>query len=212
MKHDSGKHRSSRRSLSGWRLFVSALGLAVLIVVLVVLGTKFLAGPGADRTAADKTIASSSVTELMPTSAESLANFQLFMSRCKQAPDCPYYALNVKGNTLEYVGVRNVAKRGEKRQALSSDRKRKLLKLVKKSGFFALADHYDLSSPGCKAARMDAPTLTIGVTLNGETKVVKVNQACANVPKQLTDLAHGIDRISRSGRWTGAGTSATTGS
>jgi len=189
--------------LRGWRLFMSALGIAVVVVIAVMIAERFFPGPGVHGTAASKKVASSSATQLMPTTAESLAGFALFMSRCKHTPDCPYYALSVKGNTLKYVGVRNVAKRGTIQQSLPSQRKREFLKLVQNARFFTLDDAYDLSNAKCKAKDMDAPTFTVGVTLNGETKVIQVNEACENVPSRLTNLARGIDRLSHSGQWTG---------
>jgi hypothetical protein len=182
---------------------MSALGIAVVVVIAVIVAEHFFPGPRVRGTTSNHRAAASSVTELMPTTAESLSGFALFMSRCKRTPDCPYYALSVKDKTLKYVGVRNVARQGTVQQPLTSQRKRQFLKLVQKARFFALNDSYDLSSPECKARDMDAPTFTIGVTLNGETKVIQVNKACANVPSRLTDLARGIDRVSHSARWTG---------
>lgn len=182
---------------------MSALGIAVVVVIVVIVVEQFFNGPGVRVKTADKSAATSSVTQLMPTTAESLAGFALFMSRCKHTPDCPYYALSIKGETLKYVGVRNVAERGAIQQPLTSQRKRQFLKLVQKARFFTLHGTYDLSSPACKPRDVDAPTFTVGVTLNGETKVIQVNEACTNVPSRLTDLARGIDRISHSARWTG---------
>ncbi|MDN5865264.1 MAG: DUF6438 domain-containing protein [Gammaproteobacteria bacterium] len=184
---------------------MSALGVAVVIVVLIFLGERLSSsfGGGQSPRAADPT--PSSVSALMPTTQESLAGFKLFLSRCKNSPECPYYALSVTGDTLKYVGVRGVARKGVVQVSLSRDRKRQLLALVRKAGFFALDDSYGLEDAGCKAQRMDAPTLKIGVTLNGQTKVVTVNKGCLNVPPRLVALAQGIDRVSRSARWTGAG-------
>ncbi|MGH8270979.1 MAG: hypothetical protein ACRESG_01475, partial [Gammaproteobacteria bacterium] len=114
-----------------------------------------------------------------------------------------YYALSAKQNSLEYVGVRGVKKRGDVKVPLTAERKRELLKLVRKASFFALADSYDLTDANCKRQRANAPGFTVGVKLNGETKIVRVNEACSNVPPRLIALARGIDRVSDSAQWTG---------
>lgn len=180
-----------------------ALGTAVAIVALiyVVKGVFFNAGSASSEQAAGR--AHSSVTALMPTTTESLAGFELFLSRCKNTPQCPYYALSLKGDSLMYVGVRDVMRQGKLTETVAQERKRKLLTLVREAGFFALDNSYGLEDPGCNAKSMDAATFKVGVTLNGQTKIVNVNMGCTNVPPQLVSLAQGIDRVVQSAHWTG---------
>lgn len=195
--------RSRRRNSPG-RFFLSA----VLIAVAIFLVVKFVQGwrpwPAAHRQAA----APLPATAAMPDTAGSLKGFQLLLRRDGCNGECPYYALMYRAGTLQYVGVRGVSKRGKVSERIPVDEQRSLLALVDHSNFFALHDSYDLASPGCASSRADAPSFTVGVTLNGETKIIKVNEACTNVPLALRRLADGIDRTTHSARWTGVATPA----
>lgn len=191
-----GRRRRQRPGL----FFLSALVIAIVIFVVAEL-VQFWVHHG-EKTARQETPAS--VTALMPQpSGDELAGFKLFMHRAGCKSGCPNYALSAKGDILEYVGVRGVKKRGDVKEPLATARKRELLQLVRKASFFALADSYDPANAACKLKQVDAPTFTIGITLNGETKVVRANEGCANVPPRLRALARGIDRVSNSARWTG---------
>jgi hypothetical protein len=205
MKRDS--HGSGNRKRKGaGRFFTSALFIAIVIFIVVWAVTHFWSG-GGSRTAKNR--APATVTSVMPKPAKSLAGFSLVLIRCRHSKGCPYYDLHVKGKTLTYSGVRDVAKRGNVRISLSPARKRKLLTLVQKARFFGLGDAYGLTNSGCHARRTDAPTFTLGVTLNGVTKIVTANRGCANVPARLIALANAVDRVTHSTRWTGAPAPAT---
>lgn len=194
-------NRGRRRRQRPGVFFLSALAIAIIVFVVVEL-IQWAVAPGAGRSAGQK--AAASVTALMPQpSQDSLATFELFMRRGGCETGCPYYALSVKQNSLEYVGVRGVKKHGEVKEPLTAQRKRKLLELVRKASFFALADSYRPTDKGCGLKHVGAPTFTVGVTLNGQTKIVKANEGCSNVPPRLLALARGIDRVSGSGQWTG---------
>ncbi|MGH8272905.1 MAG: hypothetical protein ACRES9_01420 [Gammaproteobacteria bacterium] len=208
MKRDF-RNRDRRRRKGGWRFFASALLIAVAIFVIVKVIQHFYSN-GGPQTAQNR--APVTATSVMPQPAESLAGFSLVMIRCRHSEGCPYYDLHVKGKSLKYTGVRGVAKRGNVTVPLAKARKREFLKLVQKARFFGLDSDYGLSNPACKTTRSAAPTVTIGVTLNGATKIVKANQACANVPPQLIALARGIDRLAHSSQWTrGAAPAPATG-
>lgn len=153
-------------------------------------------------------LAPASSSAALPVTADDLAGFQVFLRRQGCNGGCPYYALKAGGRTLQYIGVRDVVKRGKFAAPLAKEQLRRLLELVEKASFFSLNESYDLGSGKCRAARADAPTFTVGVTLNGQTKVVTANEGCADVPKQLTELAAGIDRITESSRWTGVAAAA----
>ncbi len=194
-------HRSGRRKLKGGNFFLTALLVAIVIFVIVEIVQNYWAPGAAPKTAQNG--APATLSSAMPNPAASLAGFSLVLIRCRDSRGCPYYDLHVKANTLAYSGVRGVAKHGNLQVPLSRARKRKLLKLVRQARFFSLDDSYDLASPGCRATRTNAPTLTVGVTLNGVTKIVRANKACANVPSRLIALAEGIDRVTHSEQWTG---------
>ncbi len=200
MKQNSTRHGRRRRQRPGFFL-LSALAIAIVIFVVVKL-VQAWSLKGGEKTAGQK--APATITALLPQpSGDSLASFELVLKRGGCESGCPYYALSAKENTLEYLGVRGVKKQGEAKEPLTTQRKRELLKLVRKAAFFTLADSYDLTDAGCKLKRTNAPTFTIGVKLNGGTKIVRANEGCSNVPPRLLALARGIDHVSDSAQWTG---------
>ncbi|MGH8160542.1 MAG: DUF6438 domain-containing protein [Gammaproteobacteria bacterium] len=201
-------HKRGRRGRKGANFFFTALLVAIVIFVIVMVVKKYVTPAGAPETAHNR--APATVTSAMPNPARSLAGFSLVLIRCRHSEGCPYYDLHIQADKLAYSGVRGVAKQGNLQVPLSKARKRKLLDLVQKARFFSLGDSYELSNPHCRATRTDAPTLTVGVTLNGVTKIVRANQACVNVPARLIALADGIDRVTRSVQWTGVPASAGT--
>lgn len=186
-----------RRRQSASRFFLTALIVAVVIFVIA----EIVQMHPWTRYSHRATPTSGTVAPSVP--VDRLAGFQVFLRRGGCHGACPYYALKVGDGDLEYVGVRDVTKRGKITEPARQEEMRQLLKLVENASFFSLKDSYDLASPDCRAVRADAPTFTIGVTLNGKTKVVKANEGCTSVPKQLEALATGIDRVTRSARWTG---------
>lgn len=198
MKDRSPRFR--RRRQSPTRFFLTALAIAVVIfaVAEVVQHPPWKGGGGRGR-------APASATAALPVTADELGGFQVFLRRGGCGGGCPYYALDVGGGKLQYVGVRDVARQGTVTVPAGEDLSRRLLKEVEQASFFSLADSYDLTDSGCEAARTDAPNFTLGVTLNGETKVVKANMGCTNVPKSLTELAAAIDRLTDSAQWTDVG-------
>lgn len=147
--------------------------------------------------------APASQTAAVAGAADNIAGFKIFLRRDGCGGGCPYYALMAQKGSLRYVGVRDVKKQGAIDVAVSQQTMRSLLKLVQRASFFALADSYDLGRPGCRAAGPGAPSITVGVTLNDQTKVVKANLGCADVPARLIALARGIDRVTNSAQWTG---------
>lgn len=191
--------RNPQRRRSSNRFFITALALAVVIFVVVKLVQGWLQRPQRETPRA----AASSATAALAAASDSLQGFQVFLKRGGCNGGCPYYALMYKGGNLKYVGVRGVRKQGTVTEPLSRDEQRQLLSVVQKAAFFALGNSYGLTSPGCEAARTDAPTFTVGVTLNGQTKIVNANEACRNVPSQLRQLAQGIDQATHSAQWTG---------
>lgn len=191
--------RSPRRRRSSSRFFATAVALAVVIFIAVKLIQGFLHRPQPPATKP----ASAGATAAIAEASDSLQGFQVFLKRGGCNGGCPYYALMYKDGSLKYVGVRGVKKQGTVTEPLSRDEQRQLLSAVQKAAFFALGSSYGLTSPGCRAQRTDAPTFTVGVTLNGQTKIVTANEACRNVPAQLRQLARGIDQATHSAQWTG---------
>ncbi len=188
-----------RRGQKPGRFFLTALLLAIAIFVLVSFIEHWYAKPSATNGRQ----ASTPATTAVPESNDSLVGFKLFMRRAGCTSGCPDYALMFQRDSLEYIGVHDVKKQGKVSEALSQGRMGQLLDLVEKASFFSLADSYELGSPGCKLAQADAPMLTVGVTLNGSTKVVQANMSCSNVPSGLVELAKGVDKTAGSARWTG---------
>lgn len=187
------------------RFFLTALAIAVVIfAVAEIIQHQPWKGGGGQRVPV-------TATAVMPVPADELAGFQVFLRRGGCGGDCPYYALDVGGGKLQYVGVRGVARQGTISVPVDEGLLRRLLKRVEQASFFSLADSYDLADPDCRATRTDSPDFTVGVTLDGDTKIIKANIGCANVPKRLTELAAAIDRLTNSARWTGAGKAVTPG-
>jgi Domain of unknown function (DUF6438) len=191
--------RPRRRRQGPARFFLTALAIAILIFAVVEIIQHQPWKSGGTRRAP------ASATQLLPIPADELAGFQLFLRRGGCNGDCPYYALEIENGKLQYVGVHGVAKQGKLTVTVGEEESRTLLGLVEQASFFSLADSYDLADPGCKATRTDAADFTVGVTLNGQTKVIKANEGCTDVPKKLIELADGIDRVTGSAQWTGIG-------
>lgn len=192
--------RSQQRRRSSSRFFVTALVLAVFIFAVVKVTESWLHRSRGPTSRAPSASATAAIAE----TTDSLHGFQVFLKRGGCNGGCPYYALMYKDGRLKYVGVRGVKKQGTVTEPLSRYEQRELLSAVEKAAFFALGDSYDLRSPGCDAVRTDAPTYTVGVTLNAQTKIVATNEACRNVPPQLRQLARNIDAVTHSAQWTGA--------
>lgn len=191
--------RSPQRRKSSSRFFLTALVIAALIFAAVKLTEGWIQGRHRQASRAAPFSATSAIAE----SSDSLKGFQVFLKRGGCNGGCPYYALMYKDGTLKYVGVRGVKKQGTVTEPFSHREQQQLLAEVQQAAFFALADSYELPNPGCKATRTDAPVFTVGVTLNGQTKVVTANEACTNVPSRLRRLARNVDEVTHSEQWTG---------
>jgi len=194
---ESPRYRRRRRRSSA-RFFVTALVIAVLIFVAV----KWIESWQHRHEQAQHKPASSA-TAAIAESQDSLQGFQVFLRRNGCNGGCPYYAVMYKEGKLQYVGVHGVKKRGKVTIPVPMRQRKQLLKLVQNAAFFNMGNSYQLADPACGSTRTDAPKFTVGVTLNGQTKVVKANEACTNVPGPLRKLAAGIDRVTHSDQWTG---------
>jgi len=195
--------RYRRRRSSPARFFLTALAIAVVIFFIVSWIQRWQGSHQQPRTST-----ASSATAAIAESQDNLQGFQIFLRRDGCNGGCPYYALMYKKGQLQYVGVRGVKKRGKLTVPVSRPEQKQLLKLVENAAFFNLGNSYQLSDAGCGSTRTDAPKFTVGVTLNGQTKIVKANEACANIPHALRKLAAGIDRVTHSVQWTGSGKAA----
>lgn len=191
--------RPRRRRQSPTRFFLTALAIAIVIFAIAeIIQHQPWKGTARQRTPV-------TATAVMPVPTNELAGFEVFLRRGGCGGDCPYYALDIGEGKLQYVGVRDVARQGTVTVPADEELSRQLLKQIEQASFFSLADSYDLTDPGCHASRTDAPNFTVGVTLNGDTKVVKASMGCTDVPERLTELAAAIDRLTNSVQWTGAG-------
>ncbi|GEM_PF-1684322 len=193
-KQPGGKNYRRDGSL---HFFLIALAAAVAIFALIQIGEHW------STSSRIKQRAPSSVTAALAAVSDNLVGFKLFLRRGGCNDHCPYYALMVQKNQVQYVGVNNVRHQGTVKIRLPDTARRALLSLVQQASFFSLGNQYTLASPTCRPQGIDKPSFTVGVTLNGETKVVRVNTACTNVPPALIKLARGIDRVVHSSRWTG---------
>lgn len=196
-KQSVGKNR--RRRVGSLHFFLIALASAVAIFALIQIGEHWFTGTGSRV----KQQAPSSVTAALAAVSDNLAGFKLFLRRGGCNDHCPYYALMIQKNQVQYVGVNNVRRQGTVKTRLPDTARQALLVLVQQASFFSLGNRYALKNPACRPQGIDKPSFTVGVTLNGETKVVSVNTACTDVPPVLIKLAKGIDRVVHSSRWTG---------
>ncbi len=186
---------------SGSRFFLLAVALAVAIFVVIELiqfGLRPKPKPNPSKSPA-------SATAAIASASDSLKGFEVVLWRRGCASGCPDYALHYAKGKLQYTGISGVKQRGNLSVDFDGYHQQQLLELVQKSAFFGLKDDYSLKSKDCHPAKVGAPRFVLGVTLNGQTKKVTVNEGCTNVPQKLTQLADGIDKLARSRRWTGLG-------
>lgn len=191
--------RRTRRRPSNARFLISALLIAVVIFVVI----KVVQNSTHSRPPAQHQEATSSATAAISAASDSLKGFEVVLWRQGCSAGCPDYALHYADGKLQYTGIRDVSKKGNLSIDFDSYHQHQLLKLVERAAFFGLGGNYTLQSRKCHPSRSDAAVYVVGVKLNGETKKIKVNEGCTNVPSQLTRLARGIDKLTRSSRWTG---------
>ncbi len=146
-----------------------------------------------------------SATAAIASASDSLKGFEVVLWRQGCTAGCPDYALHYAKGKLHYTGISGVRQTGNLSVGFDGYHQQQLLDLVEKSAFFSLKDDYSLKSKNCHPSRLGAPKYVVGVTLNGQTKKINVNEGCTNVPPKLTRLAEGIDKLARSNRWTGIG-------
>jgi hypothetical protein len=184
---------------SGSRFFLLALLIAVVIIVVIELIQYGLHSH--PKTAPTKS--PESATAAIASSSDSLKGFEVILWRQGCATGCPDYALHYAKGKLQYTGIRNVEKKGNLSVDFDGYHQQKLLDMVEKAAFFSLNDDYTLKSKDCHPGKIGKSKYVLGVTLNGQTKKINVNEGCTNVPPKLTRLADGIDKLTRSSRWTG---------
>lgn len=195
-----------RRRSSGSRFLVTAALLAVAIFVIIELvqaGLRSHSKPSHHK-------APVSATAAIAAANDSLQGFAVVLWRQGCVAGCPDYALHYAKGKLQYTGIRNVTRKGNLTVNFDRYHQKQLLALVQQAAFFSLSGNYTLKSVKCRPDRADAATYVIAVTLNGDTKEIKVNKGCTNVPKQLTKMTLGIDKLTQSRRWTGVGAASTT--
>lgn len=198
MKPHDNPHRPRRRGSTG-RFFVTAVLIAVAIFVVVKLvQTEFQHRGGATKQAAP-----SNTTAAIAAASDSLQGFEVVLWRQGCAAGCPDYALHYADGKLQYTGIRNVSTKGNLSVDFDRYHQHQLLKLVEQAAFFGLGDDYTLKSKNCHPGQADAPVYVVGVTLNGETRKIRVNEGCTNIPAKLSELARGIDKLAKSEQWTG---------
>ncbi len=184
---------------SGSRFFLLALVIAVVIFVAIELIQFGLRSH--PKTTPSKT--PESATAAIASSSDSLKGFEVVFWRQGCATGCPDYALHYAKGKLQYTGIRNVKQKGNLTVGFDGYHQQKLLDMVEKAAFFSLKDDYTLKSKNCHPGKIGESKYVLGVTLNGQTKKISVNEGCTNVPSKLTQLADGIDKLTRSNRWTG---------
>ncbi|MGH8127534.1 MAG: DUF6438 domain-containing protein [Gammaproteobacteria bacterium] len=198
MKSEHTPRRYRRRRSTGRFLI-----LAVLIAVIIFVIVEFIPMLLRSHPAPQKQTTPSSITAAMAAASDSLKGFVVVLWRQGCAAGCPDYALHYADGKLQYTGIRNVIKKGNLSVNFDTYHQQQLLKLVEQAAFYGLGDDYTLQSKKCHPNRSNAAIYVVGVTLNGETKKVKVNEGCTNIPAQLGQLAKGIDKLTRSSHWTG---------
>lgn len=190
---------------SGGRFFLLALVIAVVIFAAIKLvPLTFHSHP---KTTTSKSPVST--TAAIASASDSLKGFEVVLWRQGCPSGCPDYALHYAKGKLHYTGISGVKQKGNLSVEFDGYHQQQLLDLVEKAAFFSLKDDYTLKSKNCHPGKIGAPKYVLGVTLNGQTKKVSVNESCTNVPSSLTQLVDGIDKLTRSDRWTGIGKAST---
>ena len=189
---------------SGGRFFLLALVIAVAIFVAIKV-IQFGLHPHPKTTPPKGPV---SATAEVASASDSLKGFEVVLWRQGCAAGCPDYALHYAKGKLHYTGISDVTQKGNLSVDFDGYHQQRLLDLVEKAAFFSLKDDYSLKSKDCHPSRIGASKYVLGVTLNGQTKKISVNEGCTNVPPKLTQLAEGIDKLTRSKRWIGTSKAA----
>lgn len=205
---DDQRHRNIRPRRSGKRFFFTAVLIAVVLFA-VIKGVQYGLQPHHRQANHSKTTANSA-TAAVASSEDSLQGFQVVLWHQGCSSGCPDYALHYKAGKLQYTGIRGVAKMGKDTVDFDRYHQKRLLDLVEKAAFFDLSGDYTLKSRHCHPKQVGASRYVLGITLNGQTKKVAVNEGCTNIPPKLADLVKGIDRLADSKRWVTAASPATT--
>lgn len=201
----NSKRRSPRRP--SWTHGPGFLVVAAVIAVAIFAITKFVQYELHPRRSPtqQKTQAPETATAAIASAGDSLKGFEVVLWRQGCASGCPDYALHYAKGKLHYTGISGVERRGNLSVDFDKPRQEMLLRLVEKSSFFTLGNDYSLKNQKCRPSKVGAAKYIVGVTLNGQTKKVSVNEGCTNIPGKLSGLANGIDKLAQSSRWTGIG-------
>lgn len=191
------EHRRRGLRLSGGRFFITAVLVAVVIFAVVeAIQYEFRSHPAAQSS---KTPVNA--TAAIASASDSLQGFEVVLWHKGCSAGCPDYALHYKDGLLHYTGIREVAKKGNVSTSFDRYHQMKLLELVQKARFFDLGDDYTLKSSKCHPGKVGAAKYVLGVTLNGQTRKITVNEGCTNIPPKLTHLMQGFDKLADADRW-----------
>jgi hypothetical protein len=120
------------------------------------------------------------------------------LSRSACYGTCPVYGLTVKADgTVNFDGTQYTETIGQADGRIDEDKLKLLLREFQTAKFFELDDEY--TSDDCAT---DHPTVSTGLTINGETKEIKHDTGC-DAPQELSTLEQRIDDVVGSERWVG---------
>ena len=120
------------------------------------------------------------------------------LSRSACYGTCPVYGLTVEADgTVNFDGTQYTETIGQADGRIDEDKLKLLLREFQTAKFFELDDEY--TSDDCAT---DHPTVSTGLTINGETKEIKHDTGC-DAPQELSTLEQRIDDVVGSERWVG---------
>jgi hypothetical protein len=117
---------------------------------------------------------------------------------------CPVYTVTLeRSGAVIFEGRRFVADSGTFTGSIPAARADSLFRELDAAGWFAFADRYGPSEPGCELFTTDLPSVVTEVRMDGRTKRVEHDYGCPNEPKELEALEQRIDEVTGVRKWVG---------
>jgi len=146
-----------------------------------------------------------------PTSIETIipasADVEIMLERSLCFGFCPVYTLHIDNNgQVLYNGGKNTHLQGQYKGQMSQEDFQQLVQAFETFNFYALVVEYqNVSNIACGqkalAFSTDAPSVTVGLIVNGRLTQVAHNHGVIYAPKVLTELENLIDDLAHSNQW-----------
>ena len=135
------------------------------------------------------------------------ADIEITLKRTTCFGECPAYALHIDGSgRVVYDGGAYTQQRGQREGQMSQQDFHRLIDAFETYNFYALKAQYQraanpLCDPEAYEYWTDAPSVTIGLSVNGRRTEIEHYRGLMNAPPTLTELENLVDELVQSDRW-----------